>query len=238
MLEFINVAGTEENQPASSVPERYHAGLTSLIRIEDEPFQELLSALYEEPPALDYVELASKIAPKVSTVSSDDVYNILELLDSLYGNMARFGTPVEELAEAVYRSVEQDDAEALRLPEEGSERLKECLVQLLNIDALDATRKALDVLLEHEHTLHSARIMSDIRPIFGLDTDDDPIGAVVVQMLKLSYHDESEDVKEIYLALDTRDIDILIDILQRANSKADTLGRVLKRAGVPYIDAG
>jgi hypothetical protein len=238
VLECIDVTGPEGNLPALRVPERYHAGLASLIGLEDEPFQELLSALREEPPALDYVELASRIALKVSAVSSDDVYDILETLDSLYGTRARLGMSVDDFAEAVYRTIEQGDAEELRLPEESGERIRERLAQLLDIDSLDATRKALDVLLEHEHTLHGARIMTDIRPVFGLDASDEPTGAVIVHMLKLSYHDESEDVKEIYLALDTRDIDILIDMLKRANTKADTLERILKRAKVPYIDAG
>lgn len=237
MLECTGVTGSGENLPELRIPERYHAGFAKIIRLEDEPFQELLSVLREEPPALDHEELSARIAPKVSAVSPGDIDDILETLDSLYAARARFALPVAGFAEAVRRAVEQSDAAEPRLPEEDGKRLKERLTRLLDIDALDATRKALDVLLEHEHTLHGARIMTDIRPVFGPSTDDDPTGAVIVHMLKLSYHDESEDVKEIYLALETGDIGILIDIFRRANSKADSLKRVLKRAKVPYIDA-
>ncbi len=237
---MLECAGVErrENLPELTIPERYRAGFAKIIGLEDPPFQELLSVLREEPPALDYVELALQIAPKVSAVSEDDIEDILETLDSLYAARVRFALPVADFAEAVRRAVEQSDTEELRLPEGNGGRLGERLTQLLDINALDATRKALDVLLEHEHTFHGARIMTDIRPIFGPSTGDDPTGAVIVHMLKLGYHDESEDVKEIYLALETGDIDILIDMFRRAKSKADSLKRVLKRARVPYIDAG
>lgn len=238
MLKCTGVTEPEENLPRLRVPERYHAGFARIIRLGDESFQKLLNVLRDTPPALDYTELSSVITPKVSAVPPGDVGDILETLEALYSVRARLALPVADFAEAVRKAVEEGGAEELSLPGENGERLKERLTQLLDIDALDVTRKALDVLHEHEHTLHDARIMTDIRPVFGLDTDDDPTGALIVHMLKVSYHDESEEVKEFYIALDAGDIDMLIDLLRRADSKAKSLQRVIERAKVPYIDAG
>jgi hypothetical protein len=182
--------------------------------------------------------LALKIAPKVRAAPQDDIEDILETLNALYGARAWFALPAADFAEIVRRAAEESGAEELRLPSGNGERLEERLAQLLDIGTLDATRKARDLLVEHEHTLHSARILTDIRPVFGPNPDDDPTGALIVHMLKLSYHDESEDVKEIYIALDTGDSDYLIDMFRRAESKAESLKRVLERAKVPYIDVG
>lgn len=226
-----------EALPELVIPERYRDGMAKIIGLEDEAFQELLRVLKEEPPAIDYLQLSSRIAAKVSTDSSEDIEDIMQTLDSLYAARTSFALPVDDFAEALRRAVEESDGEGLGLTSENGGRLKERLIQLLDLDSLDATRKALDVLLEHEHTLHGARIMTDIRPIFGPSTDDPPTGAVIVHMLKIGYHDESEEVKEFYLALDAKDTDFLINLLRRADSKAESLKRVLEMARVPYIDA-
>ncbi len=67
MLECTGVE-PRENLPELTIPERYHAGFASIARLEDEPFQTLLSVLRKEPPAIDYEELSEKITPKVSAV--------------------------------------------------------------------------------------------------------------------------------------------------------------------------
>lgn len=231
------MADQRRNLPELRIPERYHTGFVTLAGLSREAFRDLFSVLSQERPAVNYLELSSRVGEKIGAIPPDDVGSIIEALDALYGIRANLALPIPEFVEVVLRAMDESGVEELRLSGEDRERLRERLAQLLDLDSLDATAKATDVLLEHEHTIHDARVMTDIRPVFGLDTDAPPTGAMVVHALKLSYH-EADDLKELFVALDTRDLDRLIETLERAKSKARSLERVIEAAKVPYIDIG
>jgi hypothetical protein len=228
--------GVAPRTPRVRIPREYRSGFAKIIELSSELFQELLTAIEEEPPALYYTEFSARVARRASDISSNDVRDIVETLVSLHGVRASWNLKMPDLIEIVSEAAERD--EELKLSDEKRGSFEERLALLLGVNSLDATSKALDVLLEQEHTLHDVRIMTDVRPIFGQDTRKPPIGTVIVHMLKLSYHDESEEVKEFYVALDTGDTGVLSAELERADQKAESLKRMLEATGVPYIDAG
>lgn len=167
--------------------------------------------------------------------------DIIETLVSLHGVRTNWNLAIPELAELVTHASTRDAG--LELADEERERLEGRLALLLEVDsldatskALDATSKALDVLLESEHTLHDARIITDVRPVFGQNAEKPPTGVMVIHTLKISYHDESEEVKELYVAMGAGDIGALDADLDRANQKAESLRRMLEPTGVSYID--
>lgn len=225
---------TASRLPELRIPDEYRSGFARLIRLENGAFQELFSAVRDEPPAISYRELSSRIASKTSIRSAGDVRDILETLDSLYQVRGETNLDVPDFAQVVARAVEED--ESLDLPAETRERFVERMTLLLDLDTLEATSKAFDVMNEHEHTIHDARIITDIRPVFGADPKNDPSGALIVHLLKISYH-EAEDTKELFVAFSPETIDLLIDDLERAKQKAESLKRILGRAKLPYIAA-
>ncbi len=77
--------------------------------------------------------------------------------------------------------------------------------------------------------------MTDIRPIFGPDPENEPESAVIVHTLKISYH-EGRQIKEFFLALDPEQVDELIGVLERASLKSESLKRMLAGTDVSYID--
>lgn len=230
-----NENGATREPSRMRIPEEYRSGFTRLSKLEDEPFQKLLAVIEEEPPALYYMEFSGRVARKISNIDSNDMGDIIETLVSLHGVRASWNLEIPELAELVTQAAAKD-AE-LELADEERERLEGRLVLLLEVDSLDATSKALDVLLESEHTLHDARIITDVRPVFGRNAEKPPTGVMIVHTLKLSYHDESEEVKDLYVAMGAGDIGALNADLDRANQKAESLRRMLEPTGVPYIDA-
>ena len=58
---------------------------------------------------------------------------------------------------------------------------------------------------------------------------------MIVHTLKISYH-EGRRVKEFFVSLDPEQVDELIRVLGRAESKAESLKRMLSATNVPYID--
>ena len=99
---------------------------------------------------------------------------------------------------------------------------------------LRLTSKALEVLTEEEHVFYSARIITDIRPIFSEDATT-ITASVVVHNLRIHFGKDSAH-KNFYVALDTSDIAKLRDVLDRADAKSVALQGLLKKFSVSYID--
>jgi hypothetical protein len=89
-------------------------------------------------------------------------------------------------------------------------------------------------MIEQPRFMRRARILTDIRPVFGA-TDDPPIAAVVVHTLRLSFFEDNES-KEFFISLDAEDLRTLRDQLDRASSKAESLKEVIDKTGIDYVD--
>lgn len=220
-----------------SIPQGYEGDFVQLRGLGDESIEELLSVLNDEPPALSHYELAERIYPKVNSIPRDDLVSIMRTLFALYSLRARAGLSVLDFARDILRAIDENGSADLELSGQDRERFEDRLVQLLGVDNIDIGLKANDLLTDHEHTIHSARVLTDIRPVFGDDPEDGPRAAVIVHMLRISYHDESNEVKEFYVALDTGDVEKLVDTLERADAKAKSLRETLKDTSMTYIHA-
>jgi hypothetical protein len=64
--------------------------------------------------------------------------------------------------------------------------------------------------------------------------DEEPYGAVIVHLLKLSYHEDG-DHKEFFVALDDADLKHLKEVIERAERKAKTLRGKLKAGATMYL---
>ena len=139
-----------------------------------------------------------------------------------------------DFAEEICKAIEESKSDVLKIPAGRREDLRQRLAKLLGYEnSLGVTSKALDVMTEHERILCGARIVTDIRPVFGRPTDK-PTAAVIVHNLKISYHQDDEH-REFYVALDTEDVVRLRTLLERAEMKAQSLEALLQRAATPYL---
>lgn len=218
------------------IPSEYQSGFKKLVALEEEPMQDLLSALREEPPALYPPELSRRVASRVDTIPRDDVNDIVEVLVSLYLLRARHESSIPETAEDICQAMDRSGIEELKLSGEEREHFKERLIELLDVQSVDIGSKAVEVLFENERSLQSARVVTDIRPIFGSDADDPMAGAVIVHMLKLTYFEQNE-LRSFFVALDAQDVDTLREVLDRAHSKAENLRSFLAATEIPYVDS-
>ena len=108
------------------------------------------------------------------------------------------------------------------------------LASLLVLDSLNTTAlKAKELQLESERTFCEARIITDIRPVFGDNIDEAPT-IMIVHTLKIGFH--VPEHKDMYVALDAADIIGLKKTLGRAEEKANKLKTILDAAGIRSID--
>lgn len=225
--------------PSLRIPSGYEGGFLKLLALTDEDVSALSSQLANEPPTLGYRELLHETASGLSDLPLEDADEVAEVLFAMYSIRSDYPrSSLPEFVEGVLRAMDESEVKDLELSGEDRDRFKDHLVTLLGANSITVGMKANELLVEYEHTLHDARVLTDIRPVFGPDTEEPPAGAVVVHMLKIGYHDASDEVKEFFVALDTADVDRLIRTLKRANQKAESLRGVIEATEVPYIDAG
>ncbi len=98
------------------------------------------------------------------------------------------------------------------------------MLALLGAEAFTLTAKAQDLQTDDERTFCRARILTDLRPVFGTNIEDGPKGMVIIHLLKLGFHQASErHHDEFYVALDADDLQTLKKVVERAQSKAKIL---------------
>jgi len=148
-----------------TIPDRYRAGLTALLSMSDEAAQELLDALTVEHPALPDTDLLAYLKDNLKLTRSDDLANVVPALLWLCAGRSITDMPNNELARDVSQSKD------LEATDEQRRELEQRLVRFLRTKSLTVTWKALDIVTEHQNTFYDARILTDVRPIFGEDLE-------------------------------------------------------------------
>lgn len=222
--------GQEGALPPLTVPERFRPGLAAIITLSHDSVGGVVAVLSRAPDDLSSAELGALIASEVTSLPSDTATQVVTSLSSLYLVRSNLELPVPDMVEEIADAMETSGDPTLKIDGDDLPIFKEKLSALLDIEPLYLKWKSRDVLSEYERSLYGARILTDIRPIFDVDPEEDPIDARIVHTLKLLYHEGSEH-KEFYIALQDDALDMLRDVLERADAKAKTLRKIVNRVG-------
>lgn len=217
------------------IPPEQESGFEKLIALDDESVRALAATLREEFPGFNNHDALSEIASRATGISLAEASEVMGVLAALYLLQARSEVSTSEFVEDVCQALDEADTEVLRLSGEARDHFKGRLTELLNIESVGVESKAVDVQHEAERTFHSARIMTDIRPVFGSSPESLPTGAVVVHTLRITYRERNR-LKDLFVALDTEDVDTLEELADRANLKAKSLKAFLAGTPLSYID--
>lgn len=112
--------------------------------------------------------------------------------------------------------------------------------KLITAPAIEAFSKGFDLRFEHEHLFVSARIISDLRPIFGTQTTTPtPSSAVVMHTLRIKYgspYSGNGLDEQIHLAVDKNDLKRLQQACERALAKHEAIEQLADSWNLPMID--
>ncbi|YAF96119.1 MAG: hypothetical protein AB3A66_26985 [Nodularia sp. CChRGM 3473] len=217
------------------IPDKFKPGFELLVRIESKTVEKLIDALRQASPSLLIEDLASAVASQVEVLTQEEVVDIIEALVSLYNFREYIGTSIDKLIEGISQAVQEDD-ELPEIVDEQKQEFQRRLAIFLEFDGvLSVTSKAIDVVRDHERIFTGSRILTDMRPIFESDLEKDPAGVAIVHMLKIEYAD-LEGKHEFFVALDSIDVDQLRQQLDRAERKAKSIGSMLKKANISYLN--
>ncbi|MGI9104708.1 MAG: hypothetical protein ACR2G4_00510 [Pyrinomonadaceae bacterium] len=220
-----------------SIPKQIASGLTSIATLPEEPFQELLSALDGIPLKIKQHGVFDDSSLSLKTIPPDELKEIKEALFPLIAGQSTSTTPVSDYVDSIADSLKESDEEDVGWAHsnETLNRFKERLTRLFSVESLRLIGKARNVLFRHAQTFSSARIVSDIRPVFKEEAEEPPVAAVIVHMLNIVYHSSGER-KEFVVALDTTDIHLMMDSLKRAEKKTKSLESTIASTNMTYIE--
>lgn len=219
-----------------TIPELYESGLAIIVGLSDDSVSELVFALETIPSKLFPYTLAHEIAHSVQSIPVDDLSEVIETLQSLYLTRVHHEVSAEEMADDIAEAATENGlSEQLRVSGLDRDKLKDRLTRLLSIEALEILAKALGILRNNQTVFHEARIITEIRPVFGTSVEEPPPAAVILHMLNITCHG-TEGHKEFFIALDTDDLEVLRDVIDRAETKAESLKTMLNKAGTTYLE--
>jgi hypothetical protein len=218
-----------------NIPSQYKLGITLLIKIDENLFNKLLNALTQINPVLDISALASEISPNVEEITINDLQEILKAIRSIYSLNTEENLQSSEII-AGFRNALIRNKEFSGISDSELDRFGNRLSNLLALDAgISISSKAIGLLTEHENILLKSRIITDIRPVFKTDNQQEIAGALVVHNLKIEYQD-ANGLKEFYVALDSNDIKNLQEQLCECLLQLDAIQSLLNQSNILYLD--
>jgi len=188
------------------------------------------NAEYARCPNCDQV--AAHVVGQTTELSKPVVLQIVDTVASLqtmalaYESLDHF---FKSLQEALQQVEELNSAAQQQL-------LMERLETLLKArGAIEVIAKARDVLTDNQRVFLGTRILTDLRPVFGAESLDEPAGAVILHNLKVVFSEDLTE-KEFFVTLDELDLERLSNVIIRARNKAKALKHAWHKTGIPVVD--
>ncbi len=217
------------------IPPEHKKVFFVIAKLSDSAITELCSILESVPTAIQYQDAVMEALSNTTQIPSKDACAIGTVLFSLYAVLERSDKSINIFVDELIDSLYQVKDVGTDAPSAAEKKLlSDKLTKLLNVSSIRIITKATRVVFDCDNILTQARVLTDIRPIFGYGDDDLILGSVIVQTLKLEYVKDDKK-KEFFVNLDDEDVDNLIAILQRAKRKTDRSKELLEVANVTYI---
>lgn len=212
------------------VPPRYMPVLRQLAELDEPASTELREALKQTAPLRTPKELSDRLLSVKGIETEEDADRWVGTLFSLHTLHFTHGWPLRDIAERVAESPEMELSAG-----EARSHFVERLVSVLTVPQLAELTKAMDIATEYPAVFHTARILNDIRPVFGDDLTAGPGGAVITTTLKVEYYERGR-LESFYVTLDEADTRALRDAADRGLTKLDGLKRFLANVNLPNFD--
>lgn len=197
----------------------------------DGELSQVRDALASAKPSLKPAVIAAHVQESLKS-SIPDLTEIVQTLGSMNSSRINADISVEEFANNIAKWVTR----RRDVPKDYNQAaFEQRLVSLLSIESLVLSAKSFDIEHEYDRIFNSARIISDIRPVFGLSAVE-PIAAMVVHNLKIRYYENGE-LKVSFFALDSADLAELRKVVDRAEGKTTKLEKMIAKSGVHYLES-
>lgn len=222
------------------LPEKLQQNLVQLATAEDDAVDELYSHLATSTPAFFNDSFIEGFFGQLKHWKRPALDAVMTSLVGLCLSRASQGMSPEDFAGDVLLSLRRSAARSTDktrkvIPEDREEVLRARILRFVTLESFVISARAFDVLTSHQRVMYTSRIFSDVRSIFGDDISKGPAAAVIIHKLKMEYRENGER-KEMYFALDSKDLKTLADVVKRAEAKDSALRTTLKSMGTVCLE--
>ena len=213
-----------------AIPEPFAAALSALERLDDAQAATLMRTVAEQGSFLQVAELRAAVMTAFPEEERDTAETLVPALIGLRGSL-RSAMPADEMAAMVSRS-----SGLAMMSDEQRARLGERLLPLLGSPAIATTAGAVELLTQHPRNFQSARVLTDIRPVFAEDPTTIPKGVVVVDTLQVRTWNRDGESETFNVTMDAVDLVNLREVIDRALAKTKTVRTMMASQGVTTFE--
>jgi hypothetical protein len=219
-----------------SIPKSSYSAIQNLTHLSAADFDDFLKALSSSKATLKpegFRRDVAKNLPNVDQSIIESIVNELFALDHLRDDLDATG---EQLAKLISEAAMEARSEEFPFEKTDREILEARLSKIFEVrQAVSLSSKAQDLLTDQDRVFYTAKILTDVRPVFNAPGDSID-AAIIIHNLRIHYGQDG-DHRDFYVSMDTSDIQSLRKVLDRADEKARCLQDLLQRSGVSYLDA-
>jgi hypothetical protein len=216
---------------ALTVPEKDRKVLGELATVPQDRISALIEAISTANPMLTTRSLATKVAAAAS-MSDMQALRIIRLVTTMSAVRTREHLSIDAFSDRICDLAFSKEQEPSLSPEVQA-TLRGYLRQLLSINSLYITGKALEVMRDNERSMCEPRVITDLRTVF--DLQDKPAAAMAIHLLRISYHEGGPERQQIVVALDSRDLRELRRVLERAEDKEREIKEIASKAALLWL---
>jgi DNA-binding ferritin-like protein (Dps family) len=208
--------------------------LAKIASLSDEDVKTLFGALAQFPPDKYGPSLPADIAQSLASSGITNVSEIVDTILSLFPLVISSSKSVGEVIGDIVAAVSEQSSSSDDLTSDKLDHLRLNLSKLLRVPSMCLGAKATSVLFENERNYLDARVLTDMRPVFELETPEIG-GAIITHTLKIEYASEGNGEKEFFVSLSSADVESLIKKLQRAQEKSNKLEKVVELSSLVLL---
>jgi hypothetical protein len=200
--------------PTLQIPDRHQPGIARIRELGEPAISAIRNILDQAPDTINPIEIAATDAAKMID-NIPGLKGILDALASMYVlKSSKESVSLEQFTEDVTDAMASLKSESAITSDRS--KFKASLSTLLGSEHFLTISKGFELATDDERTFCDARVITDLRPVFGTPIEDGPRGTVIVHLLKIGYHEGQKRHQSFHVALDSRDLKELNRVIERA----------------------
>lgn len=197
-----------------SIPEKLYPGFDLLSNMKESTLNDLIEHLKNINVGIKFDDLAIELQKLFSAKESNLlVLTLISFAELFENNDRNFSELSKDLASSYV------EVSTIELGSKTQTVLENNLLQIFNnANKLILTLKARGLAIENENTLIGFKMLTDIRPVFNLQVEENNRTAIIIHKIHLEYQKDSEN-NSIFISLDSDDLKTLLKTIERAVKK-------------------
>jgi hypothetical protein len=192
-----------------NIPKEDFESLIELLNLSDNEFNSIVEDIKKISIDLDFKSIESRLK---------DITSNYKVILGLYFTFCKFDIPEEKFSQQLL-----DYYNSKIGVESSNEEIKDRLLKIFKKDnPIRVAVKSRILISEVSSLYHESRILTDIRPVFSSNEENDVIGKVILSNLKISYR-KADVFKEFFVTLEEEDLKELKNTVDRAIEKTKQL---------------